>query len=274
MLLTGGLLFLGVLAAPLAALEDTDREKAGRKACEARICKLILNKPEPKGNLTCDLGRAWGKAKIREGAQSKKIQWSFGDARCKLHLAIPQKAIINALTRPKFTFTAAPHTVECDVQTGGGIKPVRAVLQPKLKFEGGRARKIWVGLKEIDGPALLTGLVWTTAKLEDTLGIFHKDMVKEVNNFLHKTCADEYGSDAKPDKPEKKAKDARKDPKKPDKKAGKQNEDTVKSGDGGKSSEGPKTEKSTPSGDTRRSDTAAEKSAKPDADRSGSDTRK
>lgn len=251
-----------------------DRDKAGRKACEARICKLILNKPEPKGDLTCDLGRAWGKAKIREGAESKKIQWSFGDARCKLHVAIPQRAIINALTRPKFTFTAAPHTVQCDVQMGGGIEPVRAVLQPKLKFKAGRVRKIWVGLKEMDGPALLTGLVWTTAKLEDTLGIFHKDMVKEVNKFLHKTCADEYGPDAKPDKPEKKAKDAKADRKKADKKAGEKNEDSAKANEGGKSSEGSKTEKSRPSGNARKPGTAAEKSAKPDADESGSDTRK
>lgn len=195
--LAGGLMVFVALATPLAALEDTDREKAGRKACEAKICRLILDKPEPKGDLTCDLGRAWGKAKIKEGAQSKNIQWSFGDARCKLNVAIPQKAIINALTKPKFTFTADPHTVNCDVQTGGGIKPVRAVVAPKLKFEGGRVRKIWIGLKEIDGPALLTGLVWTTAKLEDSLGIFHKDMVKEVNKFLHKTCPDEYGPDSR-----------------------------------------------------------------------------
>lgn len=230
MLLTGGLMSFLYFVTPLAALEDSDREKASRKACEAKICRLILDKPEPKGALTCDLGRTWVKAKIEDGAKSKKIKWSFGDARCKLDVAIPQKAIINALSRAQFTFTAAPHTVNCDIEMGGGVEPVRAVVAPKLKFEGGRVKKIWLGLKKIDGPALLTGLVWTTAKLEDTLGIFHKDMVKEVNKFLHKTCADEYGpdSDAKAGKPEKVAKDAKPDRKKADEKADDKGEDTPK----------------------------------------------
>src|SRR5690606_10162968 len=117
---------------------------------------------------------------------------------------------VNALTKPKFTFTAAPHTVNCDVEMGNGIKPVRAVFEPKLKFEGGRVKKAWVGLKEIDGPALLKGLVWTTAQLEDSLGIFHSEIVKEINKLIHKTGAEEHGPDADERKKEEKAKQAKK----------------------------------------------------------------
>lgn len=209
--LTAAFLCLGSGLGPAAALDDTDREKEGRKVCEAKLCRVILDKPTSEtGNLTCDLGRTWGKAKIKEGADSKNIKWSFGDARCKMDLKIPHRAIVKALTLPKFTYSAAPHTVNCDVEMGNGIKPVRAVFEPKLKFEGGRVKKAWVGLKEIDAPALLKGLVWTTAQLEDSLGIFHSEMIKEVNKFIHKTCADEHGPKAKKRKKDDEAKEAKK----------------------------------------------------------------
>lgn len=229
-------IFVGALAVrPAVALEETDDEKDGRKACEAQICRLIVDKPKEKGALKCDLGKTWGKAKIKEGADSKQIKWSFGDARCKVSVRIPKRVIVKALTQPKFTFEARPHVVHCDVETGNGIEPVRAVLKPKLKFEGGRVKKAWVGLKELDGPTLLKGLVWTTAKLEDTLGIFHSEMVKEINKFVHKTCPADYGPESEKDKKkkgkDKKAKDTENDTK------------VVKKPDPDKSAEKPETSK-------------------------------
>lgn len=235
--LTAIFLCFGGSLTPVVALDDTDREKEGRKACEAKLCRVILDKPKAKGgSLTCDLGKTWGKAKIKEGADTKNIEWSFGDARCKLSLKIPHRAIVKALTKPKFTFSAAPHTVNCDVEMGNGIKPVRAVFEPKLKFEGGRLKKAWVGLKEIDAPTLLKGLVWTTAQLEDSLGIFHSEMVKEINKFIHKTCVDEHGPDGgkgkKDGKAKKKDKVAKKKeaPEKPERKPIDKKADTTKGG--------------------------------------------
>lgn len=224
--------FLGALFGPPAlALEDTDDEKDGRKACEAKICQLIVDKPKEKGALKCDIGKTWGKAKIKEGADSKQIKWSFGDARCKVSVSIPKRVIVRALTQPKFTFEARPHIVHCEVETGSGIEPVRAVLKPKLKFEGGRVKKAWVGLKELDGPPLLKGLVWTTAKLEDTLGIFHSEMVKEINKFVHKTCPADYGPESEKDK-KKKRKDHKAEDRENDTKV-------VKKTDSGKKDEKP-----------------------------------
>lgn len=195
--LTVAVLFFGGSFNCVAALEEKDSEKAARKACEEKLCRLILDKPSSDEALTCEISKTWGKAKIQEGATSKKIVWSFGDARCSVSLRIPHRAVVHALTKPKYTFTAAPHTVHCDVEMGNGIEPVRAVFEPKLKFEGGRVKKAWVGLKEVEGPALVKGLVWTTAQLEDTLGIFHREMVKEINKFVHKTCANDYAPDGK-----------------------------------------------------------------------------
>jgi len=66
-------------------------------------------------------------------------------------------------------------------------------LAPKLKFKNGRVKKVWINVKEVHGPPLLSSLIWTTAKLEDGLGIFHREMVHEINDFVHNKCAKRHG---------------------------------------------------------------------------------
>lgn len=228
-----------------AAIEEEDGEKEARKACEAKLCRVILAKPgASKEALTCDIGKTWGKAKIKETGESKNIEWSFGDARCNVSIKIPHQTIVKALTEPKFTFAPERQTVLCDVEMGNGIEPVRAVFEPKLKFEGGRVKKAWVGLREVKGPALLKGLVWTTAKLEDSLGIFHKEMVREINEFIHETCVKEHGPDAKPKKKDAVAKKEKAEKKAAAAKAGeaKKADEAKKVDQAKKAEEPPKTE--------------------------------
>jgi hypothetical protein len=54
------------------------------------------------------------------------------------------------------------------------------------------------------------------ASLEDTLGIFHRSMLKSVNRFLHTKCGERYYADGRPkDDPEAKSKTADKPAKAP-----------------------------------------------------------
>ena len=56
-----------------------------------------------------------------------------------------------------------------------------------------KASKVELKVEDIEGPAMIKGLIWTTVKLEDNLGIFHKDMLKEINKFLHRKCPKRHG---------------------------------------------------------------------------------
>lgn len=184
--------WLAFAAWPAAALDELDDEKQRLKACEQNLCEIILTKERRGRPLACDLAKTWGKKDIAKGANSHKINWSSGDARCTTSVKLPRRTIVAALTAPSFTLQLPQQTVDCQVEEDGKPAPVKAVLSPKLEFKDGHADKIWINLKEIEGPSMLKGLVWTTAKLEDTIGIFHKELIKEINKFVHQKCAQRY----------------------------------------------------------------------------------
>ncbi len=190
------LMSLLIAFGPLSAAHAIEADKKETKLldeCEKRLCQIILTKTPKRGMLKCELGKTWGEKKIKKGAKQKQIGWSFGDAQCRVNLRLNRRHIIGALTQRKFTLAVPLHTVNCDVETSEGVKPLRATLAPKLKFKDGKVYKVWVKLKDVKGPSGLSNLIWTTAKLEDSIGIFHGEIVDEINEFVHKKCDIRYG---------------------------------------------------------------------------------
>ena len=196
-------------SAAALAIDPAKEEKKLLTQCEKRLCTAILQKAPKRGMLRCRIGKTWGEKKIKKGAEQKKVGWTFGDAQCRAVLRLKRRDIIGALTTPKYTLQVAPHTVNCDVETSEGVKPLTAKLAPKLKFKNGKVYKVWVKLKDIEGPPGLSNLIWTVAKLEDSLGIFHSEIVEEINEFVHKKCKRNYGAKARARKNRKKKNKAR-----------------------------------------------------------------
>ncbi|MGE3229505.1 MAG: hypothetical protein AB7J30_08710, partial [Hyphomicrobium sp.] len=167
---------------PAAALDEPPGEKRALKACEKRLCTMILEKPEEGADLTCDVQKTWAKSSL-EGGKSKGVSWGFGDARCEVDLTLSRADLVSALTRPSFTVKIPAQHVHCILERDGEIKPVKARLAPKLEFKKGRAEKIWINLEDIEGPDDVKSTIWTAAQLEDTLGIFHRPLIKSINKF-------------------------------------------------------------------------------------------
>jgi hypothetical protein len=183
---------LAGLVAPALALEEPPGEKAALKACEKQLCTMVLEK-SPKGqDLACEVQKTWASSTLEKG-ESKGVSWGFGDARCKLDLKLERADVAAALTRPKHTVSVPAHEVHCVVERDGELKPVTAKLAPKIKFKGGKADKVWINLESIEGPADVKSTIWAAAQLEDTLGIFHRPMLKQINKFLHRQCPRRYG---------------------------------------------------------------------------------
>ncbi|KUO55309.1 MAG: hypothetical protein APF80_09005 [Alphaproteobacteria bacterium BRH_c36] len=185
-----------IAISPAAALEPGESEAERLASCEEKLCRQILDKSPLKGMLRCDLGKTWGGDDLNKGAKTKSMSWGFGDAQCSVDLKVDRRDIVAALSAPKYEFSIRPHQVACTVETAEGTKPLKARLAPKLKFEGGKAKKVWIKLEEIDGPEPLSSFVWTTAKLEDSIGIFHSEMIKQINKFVHDKCERRYGRQA------------------------------------------------------------------------------
>lgn len=176
------------------ALEPAPGEKKRLKACERTLCEMILLKKRTGKNLNCDLTKTWLRSQIKKGGK-RKVSWGFGDAQCSTKVDMSRALIVSALTNRKATIVLDRQKAVCKVERGGEVKTVRAVLSPKLKLKHGRAKKLWINLKELDGPADIKGTVWTAASLADSFGLFHKNMIKGINKFAYTKCRKKFGEE-------------------------------------------------------------------------------
>lgn len=185
-----GMAVLGPLGAQ--ALDEKADEKEKAKACEQQLCQIILKKEAAGADLKCDIGKTWAKKTIEGGVEKKKISWGFGDARCGVSLGVPRAAIVDALTKPAKAMEFPKHTVKCEVEREKEVVPINITMAPKIEFKDGKAQKAWLNVSEIEAPAVVKGAIWTAAKLEDTLGVFHSEMISEINEFVTEKCAKRY----------------------------------------------------------------------------------
>jgi len=171
-----------------SALEETKDEKEKLKLCERRMCEMILKKAPATGDLSCALSKTWASKTIKDGAEGTVAAWDYGDARCTGELKVPRSMVLEALAGPEVKLKVPRHEVVCEVERDKEASPVRIELAPRIEFKDGRATKIWVNVKKVEGPASIKALVLTVAKVEDTVGLFQKRMLKAVNKFIQEKC--------------------------------------------------------------------------------------
>lgn len=195
----------GFAASDARALEELRGEDAAIKACDKRLCAILTQKDPRGGDLKCTLTKTWAKSKIKE-AETSKLTWGYGDARCSVDLNIERMAIVRAMTSEVDAFRVPQHTANCVVESDGKLEKVTATLAPKMVFKNGRVDKIWINLKSVDGPASVKATVYTAAQLADRLGLFHGRMVKAANRYIERHClkeAPEIAAKGKPAPPAK-----------------------------------------------------------------------
>lgn len=176
-----------------SALEVPADEKEKLKACEKQLCSIILKKETSGGDLSCDIGRTWQKSKIVKGVKEKNISWTFGDARCSVKVNMPRQGIVDALTKPAYDLQLANHKIHCDVERTDEVSKIDLEMAPKMSFKDGKVAKAWLNVSKIEAPTIIKGALWTVAKLEENVGLFHGEMISEVNEFIHQKCAKRYG---------------------------------------------------------------------------------
>ena len=103
-----------------------------------------------------------------------------------------REAILNVLTKPDGTLEFQKHTVKCEVERENEVTPINISLAPKVTFKDGKAQKAWLNISEIEAPSVVKGAIWTVAKVEDSFGLFHGEMIHEINEFVNEKCAARY----------------------------------------------------------------------------------
>jgi hypothetical protein len=191
-LIGAALLAVALAASPARALEEQKGEQAALDACDERLCRMLQQKTPTGEDLKCRLTKTWARSTIKE-ADRTELSWGFGDARCSVALDISRASIVAAVTSTSaFKFWVPPHTADCVIEQDGQLKSIKATVAPKIVFKGGRAEKVWINLTHIDGPSNITGWLSAGAQLSDSVGIFHRAMVKSVNGYIYKHCPKYY----------------------------------------------------------------------------------
>lgn len=170
------------------ALEELKDEKDRLKGCEIKLCKVIAKKQPSSGTLACPLTKTWPRERLREGSASGKVNWSYGDARCSVDLAIDNSTIASAVAGAPATVQLAPHRIDCVIEREGEDVTMNFTVAPKLKLKDGKVEKIWINLQKANGPRSMTALAYSVAKLEDRIGIFHRHLVKAANHMILEKC--------------------------------------------------------------------------------------
>ena len=101
---------------------------------------------------------------------------------------ISRALLVAAVSDEQSKLRVPPHTANCVVEQDGKLEKVTAVLAPKIIFKDGRADKVWVNLKSVEGPPSIRLTLQTAAQLADTLGLFHKQMIKAINRYIERHC--------------------------------------------------------------------------------------
>ena len=185
--LAGLLLSLALATSPARALEEQAGEAKAIDACDKRLCTILQQKNPTGEDLKCALTKTWAKSTLKE-ADQRNVQWGFGDARCTVHIDINRAKVVDAVAGGKVKFWVPPHTAKCIVEQDGQMKTVTATVAPKIVFMDGRAEKIWINLLNVEGPAAIKATLTTAAQLNDSIGLFHRAMLKSVNGYIYKHC--------------------------------------------------------------------------------------
>ncbi|MEQ8825082.1 MAG: hypothetical protein RIC14_11975 [Filomicrobium sp.] len=183
---------LSVMSAPAIALEPDPNEEKNLKTCEKNLCAMILSKDAAGDDLACAISKTWAKDKIEKGASTKSLSWGFGDARCTVDLSAARSTVVSSLTEPAHTLKMDSHTVKCFIEQEGEPTKIDVTLAPIVDFKEGKATKAQLNITKVEAPTVIKAVITGADWIEKNVGLFHGEMIDEINDFVHKKCAKRY----------------------------------------------------------------------------------
>jgi hypothetical protein len=179
---------------PVVLTAEQAAELERIQQCDRTLCGMALKPADKTAEaLKCDLARTWTKDEIVTAWSKSSVSWPFGDARCTVKLNVESKLLTSAITTPKYKLKVPAHSISCEVDNGGTKYPLSLSAAPEVEFKDGKATSVLLGVNKIEGNAVIKGVVWTVTKMESTFGVFQKDLVKGVNDYITDYCSKTYG---------------------------------------------------------------------------------
>jgi hypothetical protein len=193
--------FISSPSALLAQVVDQEleqriaKEKADRRGCKIKVCDAALNKKADGDDIACNAVRTWTAAEIKEKVLKDRFSWPFGHAQCSTDINLPRKTLAKLFAGGEIEAKVPKHRIACtlDQKDGKDKYSISFSIQPVVKFKDGKAIKASINWSEIQGSAVVKGVLWPTAKLDNYVGIFERVAVDGVNDFFGPHCDEVKG---------------------------------------------------------------------------------
>src|SRR5262249_7433496 len=156
--------------------------------CDRDLCDIIRTPKEAGPGLKCDLSMTWYKEELEKVAKEKGLTWVLGDAQCAIKLNVGRSTLTPALTDTAYQLKVPEQAGTCEVEYKGTRYPVKATVAPEVKFQDGKATAVTLGIHNIEANWAVKALVWSLAKTQEKLGLYHDEMVAGVNHYIEKEC--------------------------------------------------------------------------------------
>ncbi|MFY0615115.1 MAG: hypothetical protein JXQ99_26535 [Hyphomicrobiaceae bacterium] len=173
--------------APLKLTPEEVAERAARKGCKIKICSTFLLK-KPGDDVRCNVVKSWRKAQLDKMVKKARVSWPWGKVTCTTDISLPRDQMIQAMDSAKFELKLEKHTVSCVVEREKEPATIKFSFAPKVKFEGGKAKKAALNWGKIEAPTLIKGAMWTATATDNTFGVLQSTLVEDINEFIGKKC--------------------------------------------------------------------------------------
>ena len=171
------------------------KEKADRRDCKIKICDAALNKKAEGEDIACKVVKTWTAAELKEKVLKGRIEWPLGHAQCTTEVKLARTTLAKVLVGGEMEAALERHNVVCtlDQKDGKDKYSISFSIQPKVKFKDGKAIKASMNWSDIQGSAVAKGAVWSTATLDNYVGILEGVVVDTINEFFGPHCDEVKG---------------------------------------------------------------------------------
>jgi hypothetical protein len=173
------------------ALEERiAKEKEDRRDCKIKICDTALNKKVDGDDIACKVVKTWTTVELKERVLKDRFSWPLGHAQCSADIKLPRNILAKVLAGGEQEAALDKHNVACtlDQKDGTDRYSISFSIKPVVKFKDGKAIKATINWSDIQGSAVAKGAVWSTATLDNYVGIMEGSVVDAINDFFGPHC--------------------------------------------------------------------------------------
>jgi hypothetical protein len=171
------------------------KEKADRRDCKLRICDTALNRKAEGRDIACKVVETWKAADLTQKILKGRIAWPFGNVQCAGDIKLDRKKLAQVLAGGEVEAAMEKHAFACtlDQKDGKDKYSITFSIRPVVLFKDGKAIKASINWSDIQGSAVAKGAIWSTATLDNYVGILEGVVVESINDFFGSRCDEVKG---------------------------------------------------------------------------------